>query len=120
MRTVLPLVAVTCAVFTHPVVIAFEDVRTSTWSQSPSVFTTDTMAPLSSSVTTRQVIAAQLYAGASGAVTTTRRLASAAGAAVAASRLGAVGADCAEVTTGASAATRPSGSTRRGIVMSTF
>ena len=35
-------------------------VRTSTWCQSPSVFTTETMAPLSSSVTTRQVTAAQL------------------------------------------------------------
>ena len=41
--------------FTQPVVIAFADVRTSTWCHSPSVFTTETTAPFSSSVMTRQV-----------------------------------------------------------------
>ena len=119
MRTVLPLVVVTCAVFTHPVVIAFEDVDQHLVPVAVGLHDRHdgALVQLGDDAT---VIAAQLCAGANGAVTTTRRPASAAGATVGASRFGAGGVDCAEVTMGAIAATRPSGSTRRGIVMRTF
>ena len=60
MRVVTSEVAATCAVRTQPVVIALAEVRTSTWCQSPSVFSTDRIAPFSRSETTRQVSAAQL------------------------------------------------------------